>query len=67
MTKDGGDCKMEYPYKEVYFDQYCKQCNYKNLGESEPPCDECLRHSMNYHSHKPVNFEKNPNYKGDEK
>lgn len=67
MSKDGGDCNMEYSYKEVYFDKYCKQCKYKNLGESEAPCDECLNHSMNHHSHKPVNFEKNLNYKGEEK
>lgn len=56
---------MEYSYKEVYFDQYCKQCKYVENKEYEDPCEECLTHAVNLHSHKPVKFEKNPNYKGD--
>lgn len=47
---------MEYIYKEVYFDKYCKTCKYENTPESEDPCDECLMYGSNLHSHKPVNW-----------
>lgn len=47
---------MEYIYKEVHFDQYCKTCKYENTPESEDPCDECLMHGSNLYSHKPVNW-----------
>lgn len=43
--------------KEVYFDQYCKTCQYKDVDESEDPCDECLNEPVNSYSHKPVNYE----------
>lgn len=42
--------------KEVYFDQYCEKCQYKNLKESEEPCEECLEYPINDASHKPVKF-----------
>ena len=50
----------EQDYKEVYFDQYCEQCehwkeNDEGLGD---PCDECLDNPLNVQSHKPVKFEK---------
>ena len=44
-------------YKEVYFDKYCKTCKYKNLKESDYPCDECLEEAVNVYSHKPVKYE----------
>lgn len=44
-------------YKEVYFDKYCKICKYKNLKESDDPCDECLEETVNAYSHKPVKYE----------
>ena len=47
---------MDNIYKEVYFDQYCKTCEYKNLKESEEPCDECLSNPINEYSHKPINY-----------
>lgn len=47
---------MEYDYKEVYFDEYCKICEYKDLDDSEKPCCICLSESMNLHSHKPIKF-----------
>lgn len=47
---------MDNIYKEVYFNQYCKTCEYKNLKESEEPCDECLLNPINEYSHKPINY-----------
>lgn len=67
MSKDGGDYKMPYYYKEVYFDQFCEKCKYVSLDENEAPCDECLKYPVNAYSHKPVNFEENPQYIGGEK
>ena len=43
--------------KEVYFNQYCKTCQHKDVDESEDPCDECLNEPVNSYSHKPVNYE----------
>lgn len=43
--------------KEVYFDQYCRQCKHVDCGETEDPCYECLDEPVNYCSHKPVYFE----------
>lgn len=42
--------------KEVYFHEYCKLCNYKDLDESKDPCNECLTEPVNANSHKPVCF-----------
>ncbi len=49
---------MEDIYKEVYFDQYCKNCKYEKTAEKDEPCYECLNNPVNLYSHKPVNFEK---------
>lgn len=43
-------------YKEVYFDKYCKNCEYKENKETEGPCDECMTGSINLNSHKPVKY-----------
>lgn len=48
---------MTENYKEVYFDQYCKTCKYKDTKETDDPCDECLYEPMNLYSHKPVKWE----------
>lgn len=48
---------MEESYKEVYFDQYCKNCKYEKLKEEEDPCCRCLEHPVNLYSHKPVMYE----------
>lgn len=48
---------MLYDYKEVYFNEYCETCKYKDLEESEEPCNECLTNPVNEHSHKPVKYE----------
>lgn len=48
---------MTENYKEVYFDQYCKTCKYKDTKETDDPCNECLYEPMNLYSHKPVKWE----------
>ena len=47
---------MEHPYKEVYFDEYCKSCKYEKTDEKDDPCDECMMNPVNLYSHKPVNW-----------
>lgn len=47
---------MEYEYKEVYFHEYCKKCEHKDVEDIKDPCNECLSEPYNLHSHKPVNY-----------
>ena len=47
---------MDNGYKEVLFDQFCKDCQHKNVKETEDPCDECLSEPVNRYSSKPINF-----------
>lgn len=47
---------MDDSYKEVYFNQYCKTCEYSKNAEDESPCDECLNEPVNLYSHKPVRW-----------
>ena len=47
---------MQFEYKEVYFNEYCKKCKYFRTSESEDPCYECLAVPVNSFSHKPVKF-----------
>lgn len=49
---------METPYKHVRFHEYCQTCVHKNVEETKEPCNECLTHTVNLYSHKPVNYEK---------
>lgn len=49
---------MQYDYKEVCFDQYCKTCKYRDHSEYEEPCEECTANPVHLHSHKPVKYEK---------
>ena len=43
-------------FKEVYFDQYCKTCEFWNTKDVEDPCNECLGEPCNLHTHKPVKY-----------
>lgn len=43
--------------KEVWYDEYCKNCVHWQLTEAEEPCDECLNEPVNEDSHKPLYFE----------
>lgn len=47
---------MEDGYKEVYFNEYCKSCKFKDLTEDDTPCDECLETPVNVYSHKPIKY-----------
>lgn len=42
--------------KEVYYNVYCKKCKYKDLDESEDPCDSCLGIPYGINTHKPSYF-----------
>lgn len=47
---------MDDNYKLVEFDKCCEDCVYKDVPESEDPCDECLTQPVNLYSKKGVNF-----------
>lgn len=49
---------MDIQLKEVYFDNFCSQCEFKNNAENQTPCDECLEEPVNEFSHKPVKFKR---------
>lgn len=53
----GAVMNVQDDYLFVRFDKYCKTCKHEKLEENEPPCDECLEHPVNLHSHKPVCYE----------
>jgi len=42
--------------KEVFYDIYCENCLFKDLPETEDPCDTCLDYPSNEDSHKPLYF-----------
>ena len=44
--------------KEVYFNQYCPKCKFKDVDEHDPEgeCWDCLESPTNVDSHKPINF-----------
>lgn len=46
--------------KEVYFDQYCKNCKLATAFDKDglltDKCEECLDNPSNTDSHKPINF-----------
>lgn len=47
---------MNILQKLVKFEKYCKRCVYKDLPDSEDPCDQCMCYPANGDSHKPVFF-----------
>lgn len=54
---------MNMEYKEVYFDKYCKTCEYWETEAIKDPCNECLGEPCNLHSHKPVKYKEDPKKK----
>ena len=46
-----------YPYKEVYFNEYCSKCKFYDRAEYLYPCCDCLNECVNLYSHKPIRFE----------
>lgn len=41
----------------VEFQKYCSKCKHRNVGTLSEPCCECMSHSTNYHSERPVKYE----------
>lgn len=44
--------------KEVYFNEYCEQCEHSELPAELDPCNMCLTQGWNEDSHKPLYFKK---------
>ena len=49
------------PEKIVEFNEYCKQCKYRDLPETEDPCYDCLADPTNTFSHRPTMFKERTN------
>jgi len=49
---------MQYPYKIVRFDEYCKTCTSRLLDESEEPCNTCLEVSVREGTREPLKYVK---------
>ncbi len=47
----------EIDYLLVDFKKYCETCKYKDVKETEDPCNECLENPTNLYSHKPVKWD----------
>lgn len=47
---------MEYPQKEVHFDEFCPKCKFYKLDEGEDPCNDCLQSPSNLYSRVPTEF-----------
>ena len=52
---------MNYIYKEVNFNKYCKNCIHRNEPENNDICHECLNQPMMYCSSKPLNYKEDKN------
>ena len=48
---------MEVIYKEVDFHRYCASCKHRVKKETEEPCSECLKETVNTNTVKPVRWE----------
>ena len=44
--------------KEVYFDQWCPKCEYKDVDEHDVngKCWDCIKEPVNVDSHRPLYF-----------
>lgn len=49
-------------YLEVFFDEYCPKCKYRDLDERLDPCNECLEFGSCSNSHEPFNYEEGENH-----
>lgn len=47
--------------REVRFDIYCAKCKYRNLPETDDPCDECMSEPMVWGSEKPCMYSEDKN------
>ena len=48
---------MESVDKIVMFHLYCGTCKYKNVKETDEPCNECLTNTTNVYSHVPTKYD----------
>lgn len=48
---------MEYPDKEIWYDEYCHKCKHAKLKEDDEPCCDCLSFPIGFWTHKPLYFE----------
>ena len=48
---------MGVPYEHIVDFGYCKTCEYWEKEAYMDPCYECLNHSTNYETKKPVKYE----------
>lgn len=46
----------EYRLKEVYFGNYCENCQHESKDETDDPCNECLSYPGMADSHKPMHY-----------
>lgn len=49
--------------KLVEFEKWCGACIHKDVREVDEPCNECLTHTTNEDSHRPVEFKQNSKMK----
>ena len=52
---------MNYIWKEVDFNKYCKTCIHRKKPENHDICHECLNQPMMYCSSKPLNYKEDGN------
>lgn len=43
-------------YKEVHYHAYCNTCKYREVKDTDEPCNECLSEPVNLYSHKPIKW-----------
>ena len=48
---------MESIDKIAFFHVYCGTCKYKNVKETDEPCNECLTQTTNPYSHVPLRYD----------
>ena len=39
---------MEYPDKEIWYDEYCRKCKHTKLEEDDEPCCDCLSSNIGF-------------------
>lgn len=44
--------------REVEYWNYCDTCKYKDLDDTQEPCNECLGNPITENTSKPIKYEK---------
>lgn len=42
------------PFKDLYFNAYCRSCKFETKDEKDSPCEDCLNEPIQSYSNKPV-------------